>query len=362
MLQNQNRRWIGSCAVALATLAGCGGGNPMITSPTTLRAAAQRHGLVVGTAADSGHFSEAQFTSVLSTEYSDLTPENQMKFGPIHPRPDTDPNPYDFAGPDALVAFGVAHKMKVRGHTLVWHSQLSTWVTGGGFDATQLSTILRSHIATVVGRYAGKIFAWDVVNEAFNDDGSIRSTIWYDSPGIGFSGMGTRTIEQSLNWAHLADPKAKLFYNDYGAETQNSKSDAIYAMASDFKGRGVPLGGVGFQFHVDLGFNNTGTLDSVKANFARFAALGLDIHVTELDIRLSDFSAGSLAAQADLYSKLIALCRTQPAVKLVQTWGFTDKYSWIPYFFSGMGWALPFDADYGKKPAYTAMFNALTAP
>jgi endo-1,4-beta-xylanase len=207
--------------------------------------------------------------------------------------------------------------------------------------------------------YSGKVYAWDVVNEAFNDDGTIRSTIWYDQPGIGFAGMGTQYIEQALNWAHAADPNAKLFYNDYNTEPLGPKSDAVYAMAQDFKTRGVPLNGIGFQFHIDLSFDNPGTLASVTSNFQRFAALGLEIHITELDIRLNDSSTASLNAQAKLYGELATVCAQQPSCKLFQTWGFTDKYSWIPSFFPGEGWALLWDANYQKKPAYLSVNRAL---
>jgi len=160
-------------------------------------------------------------------------------------------------------------------------------------------------------------------------------------------------------WAHAADPTAKLFYNDYNIETQNPKSDAVYLMAQDFTNRGVPLNGIGFQFHVDLSFDNPNVLASVTSNFQRFAALGLEIHITELDIRLSDSSAASFAAQAKLYGELAAICLQQPKCTTFQTWGFTDKYSWIPGFFTGMGWALPWDANYQKKPAYSTILNAL---
>ncbi len=218
---------------------------------------------------------------------------------------------------------------------------------------------LQDHITTVMGHYAGKVYAWDVVNEAFNDDGTMRDTIWYDQPGIGFAGMGTQYIELALGWAHAADPNAQLFYNDYNAEPMNVKSDAIYAMAQDFKNRGVPLDGVGFQLHIDLSFDDPTTLASFTSNLQRFAALGLNLHIPELDIRLSDSSAASFNAQAKLYGEIARICVQQPACKLFQTWGFTDKHSWIPGAFPGWGWALPWDANYQKKPAYFSIRNAL---
>jgi endo-1,4-beta-xylanase len=324
----------------------------------TLRQAAEARHVIIGAAVASRYLDEADYSAILGSEFSQLQAENEMKFGPIHPRPDTDPNPYDFKGGDALVAFAQIHSMVVRGHTLVWHNQVPDWVKKGSYSAPQLADILHSHIKTVMTRYASKVYAWDVVNEAFNDDGSMRHTIWYDQPGIG-AGQGPKYIEMALRWAREADPGAKLFYNDYDAEQVNKKSDAIYAMAKDFKARGVPLDGVGFQAHVSLKFDDPTKLDSFVKNLDRFAKLGLELHITELDVRLNDSSPNSLTAQAKLYGEIATLCVQQPACKLLQTWGFTDKHSWIPGFYKGQGWALLWDDKYQKKPAYTAVYDAL---
>lgn len=342
----------------LTGMLACGGGDSTATNPPptqTLGQAGARHNIKVGAAADSPYLSDNNYTAILGSEFSQLQAENEMKFATIHPGVNT----YDFSGGDALASFAQAHTMAVRGHTLVWHNQVPAWVTSGNFNSSQLSTILQGHITTVMSHYASKVYAWDVVNEAFNDDGTMRSTIWYDQPGIGFAGLGTKYIEQALNWARAADANAKLFYNDYNAEAMDAKSDAIYSMAQDFKNRGVPLDGVGFQFHIDLTFDNPTTLASVASNFQRFAAMGLDVHITELDIRLSDSSATSLNAQAKLYGEIAAICVQQPACKLFQTWGFTDKHSWIPSFYPSMGWALLWDANYQKKPAYASVLNSL---
>jgi endo-1,4-beta-xylanase len=334
--------------------------NTAVPSPdSTLRQTAEAHHITIGAAAASRYLAEADYAAILGSEFSQLQAENEMKFGPIHPRPDTDPNPYDFKGADALVAFAQSHNMVVRGHTLVWHTQVPTWVTKGGYAAPQLAEILHGHISTLMKRYASKVYAWDVVNEAFNDNGTMRSTIWYDQPGIG-AGKGTEYIEQALRWAHQADPSAKLFYNDYDAEEINRKSDAIYAMAKDFKNRGVPLDGIGFQNHVSLKFDDPAKLASYAQNLERFAKLGLELHITELDIRLNDSIPASLSAQAKLYGEITTLCVQQPACKLIQTWGVTDKQSWIPQFYKGMGWALLWDDKYQKKPAYEAVHDALT--
>jgi len=326
-------------------------------APQTLREAAQRHNLLIGTAADSRSLAEPLYASTLANEYSLLEPENEMKFEPIHPKPGT----YNFAGPDALVAFAEAHQMKVRGHNLVWQSQVPIWVISPQVPWTPatLNRMLADHIANVVGHYKGKVYAWDVVNEPFNDDGTMRSNVWYDKPGIGFAGKGTKTIEQALNWAHAADPAAKLFVNEYGAEMMNKKSDAVYAMAKDFVKRGVPLAGIGLQLHEGLSIDSPDALDSLSRNVRRLAALGLEVQFTEVDIRLPDDSAFNLAAQADAYKDLLKVCLREPACTAFQTWGFTDKHSWVPAVYHHEGWALPFDQNYGKKPAYTAMLKEL---
>ncbi len=299
----------------LASMFACGGGSSTTTTPApppTLRQVAAAHNIKVGAAADSPCLSDSHYATILGSEFSQLQAENEMKFSFIHPGANT----YDFSGGDALVSFAQTHTMMVRGNTLVWHNQVPSWVTSGSYASSQLSTILQDHITTVMGHYAGKVYAWDVVNEAFNDDGTMRDTIWYDQPGIGFAGMGTQYIELALGWAHAADPNAQLFYNDYNAEPMNVKSDAIYAMAQDFKNRGVPLDGVGFQLHIDLSFEDPTTLASFTSNLQRFAALGLNLHIPELDIRLSDSSAASFNAQAKLYGEIARICVQQPACKL----------------------------------------------
>jgi endo-1,4-beta-xylanase len=331
-----------------------------VTPPdaSTLRQLGDARHILIGTAVMSRFLDEPNYPDILASEFSQLQAENEMKFGVIHPRPDTDPHPYDFTGGDKLVAFSESHKMVVRGHTLVWHNNVPDWLKKGNFTPQQLAKILEDHIATVVQHYQRKVYAWDVVNEAFNDDGTMRSTLWYDKPGIG-AGAGTKYIEQALGWARAADPAAKLFYNDYDAEVINPKSDAIYAMAKDFLRRGVPLDGIGFQTHVSLKFDDPEKIKSYRKNLERFAKLGLELQMTEIDVRLDDSSAASLTAQAKLYGEITRLCVEQPACKAWQIWGFTDKHSWIPGFYKGQGWALLWDENYQKKPAYEAVRDAL---
>lgn len=326
----------------------------------TLRDAAANRGITVGTAANTNNLNDSEYSTVLADEFSQLEPEWEMKFAAVHPRPNTDPLPYDFSLSDGLVDYALAHHMQVRGHTLLWHEAVPDWLKNGRYNQAQLAAIAQDHITTVLQHFGTNIYAWDVVNEAFNDDGSMRSTIWFNQPGIGYAGRGTKYIEQALVWARAANPEIKLFYNDYGADTVNRKSNAIYAMAADFKRRGVPLDGIGFQMHLDLSENTDAWAASVERNLKRFSDLGIEIHITELDIRLRGDAENNLNAQAELYARVAKLCMANANCKVLQTWGFTDKYSWISGFYRGMGWALPWGAGYGKKPAYYALHQTFT--
>jgi endo-1,4-beta-xylanase len=223
--------------------------------------------------------------------------------------------------------------------------------------------MLQQHIETVMKHYAGQVFAWDVVNESFLADGRVEPSIWYDQPGIGFAGKGTAYIEQAFRWARAADPKALLFYNDYDTEGINPKSDAVYAMLKDFKARGVPVDGVGLQMHI---FNlSTKDISTLTANIARLAALGLEVHITEMDVGIPIDAKGrllnraDLSTQADIYCFVMKACLEQPRCTAVQTWGFTDKYTWVTDYTKGQkGAPLIFDQDYAPKPAYRALLDA----
>ncbi len=188
----------------------------------------------------------------------------------------------------------------------------------------------------------------------------MERSIWYDGPGIGFVEKKTAYLEQAFRWARKADPKALLFYNDYDAEGLNAKSDAIYAMVKDFKKRGVPIDGVGIQAHI---FNlSMKEISSLAANMSRLTALGVQVHITEMDVALPLDAKGKLldqadlARQADIYRFVAAACLQQPGCTAFQTWGFTDKYSWIPRFTKGAkGRALLFDQSYTPKPLLTML-------
>src|ERR1019366_2206445 len=283
----------------------------------SLREAAQASGLLIGTAVRPPALSEPAYAATLAREFNMLEPEDALKWEVVHPERQS----YDFSQADQIVDFAARHGMKVRGHTLVWHRQNPKWLTEGKYTSGELAEILEKHIKTVVGHYRGKIFAWDVVNEAFDElhPGELRSTIWRDQPGIAIassmvakdeprassnpgrlelearsSQQAYSYIERCFRWAHEADPQALLFYNEAEAETMNPKSDAIYAMVRDFRQRGVPIDGVGLQMHIA---NLHADVASIAANIQRFTALGVQVHITEMDVALPVDAEGNARAE-----------------------------------------------------------------
>lgn len=361
-------RSIVSAASLAAGLAACGGDNkltlpppaptpPVTTAPITytpLRTlAATRYPRVgIGTAAgalfNTTDAIGAQYMKLLSQEFNVLVPENEMKFSSLRPSRTT----YNYGRADSMVAFARANNMRVRGHTLVWHSQLANWVTNGTFTGDEARTIMNEHITNVASRYRGQLAAWDVVNEAFTDSPvTLRPGFWSDRIGRGY-------IEQAFRTAYAADSTTPLYYNDYNIEPINAKSDSVYALLADFKRRGVPVHGIGMQMHLIAG--SLPSLQSMAENFARFAALGLKIQITELDIRLAlPSTSTTLATQAQNYRDIYSLCLQQPACDMVVTWGITDRASWVPNTFPGFGEALLFDNAMQPKLAYIAVNNLL---
>lgn len=324
--------------------------SPSPTPSQPLRAAAESRHLMIGAAADPNHIrQDPAYAAALAREFSALTPENALKFGPLRPTQST----YNFADADFLVEFAQAHDMRVRGHTLVWHNQLPDWLTSGTFTRDQLIAILRDHIMTVVGRYRGRISTWDVVNEAVDERGAeLRQTVWSQ-------GVGPDYIDMAFRFAHQADPAAKLFYNDYGGEDLGPKSDGIYNLVKDMKARGVPIDGVGLQSHFILG--EVPPSADVDANIKRLSALGLQVQITELDIRTTlPADDAALRRQAGAYRDYLKVCLSNPSCTMFVTWGVTDRYSWIPQFYPGQGAALLFDDAAQPKPAYFALLDALS--
>jgi Beta-1,4-xylanase len=278
-------RGLASLLVVGIIVTACGTDWQPLTTPDTgqpagdtssLRSIATSKGRLIGSAVDRGfRYSGSDgttFRSNLAREFSVLTPENDMKFERIHPGRDV----YRFEPADSLVTFAESNGMKVRGHNLIWDQQLASWLTSGAWTADETKTLLVDHITKVVSHYRGRVLEWDVVNEAFADNGSPRPGFWLDR-------LGKDYVELAFRTARDADSSVALFYNDYNIEGINAKSDALYSLVRGFQARGVPITGIGLESHFQLG----GIPSTLGANIARFAALGLKVHITELDVRMT---------------------------------------------------------------------------
>jgi endo-1,4-beta-xylanase len=309
-----------------------------------LRDLAAAKGKVMGTAV-TGSKLTGTYGDLAGAQFNSLTPGNAMKWGSVEPTRGS----YNWAEADQIVNFAEAHGQQVRGHTLVWHSQNPSWLTNGTWTAAQLGQLMNDHIATEVGRYKGRLAAWDVVNEPFNEDGTYRQTLWYN-------GLGTGYIAQALTAARAADPAAKLYINDYNVEGVNAKSTALYNLVKSLKEQGVPIDGVGLQAHLIVGQ----VPSTLQQNIQRFADLGVDVAITELDIRMAlPSDSTKLAQQAADYKAVMNACVAVARCAGVTVWGFTDSDSWIPSTFPGEGAATPYDENYAPKPAYHAIAEAL---
>ncbi|MFD7866147.1 endo-1,4-beta-xylanase [Streptomyces sp. NPDC057682] len=298
---------------------------------STLGAAASQSGRYFGTAIASGKLGDSAYTSIAAREFTSVTAENEMKIDATEPQR----GQFDFTAGDRVYNWAVQNGKQVRGHTLAWHSQQPGWMQS--LSGSSLRQAMIDHINGVMGHYKGKIAQWDVVNEAFADGSSGARR---DS---NLQRTGNDWIEVAFRTARAADPAAKLCYNDYNVENWTwAKTQAMYSMVRDFKQRGVPIDCVGFQSH----FNSGSPYNSnFRTTLQSFAALGVDVAVTELDIQ---------GASATTYADVTNDCLAVPRCLGITVWGVRDTDSWrsgdTPLLFNGDG---------SRKPAYTAVLNAL---
>jgi endo-1,4-beta-xylanase len=321
-------------------------------SEPTLRELARRNGIYIGAAAWAYHLDDPVHAEILGREFNMLTPEHEAK----HCMIESEQGVLNFDPVDRLVDFAEANDMLIHGHTLVWHSCMPDWITNGTFTRDEAIELLRGYITAVMERYKGRIRIWDVVNEAIDDSGSgLRDTPWRQL-------IGDDYVELAFQFAHEADPTAMLFYNDYGAEAMNVKSDAVYAMLADFKERGIPVDGVGLQSHFTVGTVNP---ESIAENIQRLGGLGLTVQITELDIRFDGAPTEEiLQQQARDYRNVVNVCLESNYCTAVVIWGVSDKYSWLRGsdlgFFENPDVApLLYDDEYQPKLAYIWVLDAL---
>jgi endo-1,4-beta-xylanase len=320
-------------------------------------------GLYIGTAVAMDHLSaDPTYRSLAQTEFSSVTAENVMKWEEVEPQPGVN----DFTEGDRLLRFAKRNTQSVYGHNVLWHNQLPPWLTtgvsNGTIDKAELKSILRRHTLALVGHYRGKVRAWDVTNEIFNDDGNAttpatwRNTIWYQA-------FGTEYVEWVLRWSRQADPRTKLYLNDYNNENFNGKALAYYNLAKELKRKHVPLDGIGVQGHLSLKYGHPAA-GEIKAVLERYASLGLGIAFTEVDIRIpmvvgGEPTADQVTESTRRWRDVIDACLAVKRCNTFTVWGHTDKYSWVPGWFGDEDWATPFTRTYEAKPAYWTLREAL---
>ncbi|NCI45748.1 endo-1,4-beta-xylanase [Sediminibacterium soli] len=300
--------------------------------------------------------------ALIRQQFNSITPENAMKMGPIHPRE----NEYFWRDADSIMAFAETNGIRVRGHNLCWHNQSPRWMfTNEKGDTVSSETLLqrlKEHITAVVGRYKGRIYAWDVVNEAISDrkDEYMRNSPWYRICGEQF-------IAKAFEYAHAADPGALLFYNDYN-EIDPVKREKIYRLVKRLKDAGVPIHGVGLQAHWAI--NEPGD-EELENTLARFSSLGLQVQITELDISVynkehnarerkpedgnTDFTADKEQKQIDRYRKCFAAFhKYRKQISSVTFWNISDRASWLDNFpvRGRKDYPLLFDKNLQPKKAY----------
>ncbi|MCM3781617.1 endo-1,4-beta-xylanase [Neobacillus mesonae] len=296
--------------------------------------------------------------SLLAYHFNSLTAENEMKFSSVHPQEDL----YTFENADAIAAFAREQCMALRGHTLVWHNQTTDWLfeneSGGLVERDVLLARLRSHIQTVVGRYKDVVYCWDVVNEVISDDNDesayLRPSKWLDIAGESF-------IAKAFEFAHEADPQALLFYNDYN-ESNPHKRERIYRLVRSLLDQGVPIHGVGLQAHWNL---YDPSLDLIRSAIERYAQLGLQLQLTELDVSVFRFddrrtdlvrpTKDMLELQAERYESIFRLLHEyREHITAVTFWGAADDYTWLDDFpvRGRKNWPFLFDEKQCPKEAY----------
>jgi endo-1,4-beta-xylanase len=319
---------------------------PAVPDADPLRAAASAAGKLVGAAVQSSFLADPRYSTVFDRHFNYVTAEYEMKWDPIEKTRGS----ADFSGGDAIAAYAAAHGMQLKGHALVWHQAVPSWVAG--LSAADLRTELERHIRSVAAHYQGRVLAWDVVNEAIDDNGfGLRNSVFRQKLGDGY-------IADAFRIARQADPQALLFYNDYSGEGLGGKSDAIYELVRGLLAQGVPIDGVGLQMHIRAGGPPPDA--SVAANMRRLAALGLRVNISEMDVRVGDIGGGTtvnLNTQKAVYHSIVGVCVAEPACHAVTFWGFTDAHSWI-YNQYGPDAPLLFDAQYAAKPAFFGVLDA----
>ncbi|KAK1989144.1 family 10 glycosyl hydrolase [Colletotrichum cereale] len=304
-----------------------------------------------GCATDNGELPDAAYVQLLKDNkmFGQITPGNGQKWQFTEPSQGS----FSYAGGDEITKFAKDNGQLIRCHTLVWYSQLPEWVSSGTWTKEQLTSIIETHISNVAGHYKGQCYAWDVVNEALEEDGTYRNSVFHKV-------LGTDYIPIAFKAAAAADAAAKLYYNDYNIELPGGKQKEVLNIIKSVKAAGARIDGVGLQAHLIVG--SAGSRSTLKSVLQSFVDAGVtEVAYTELDIRHPSVPANAAAQQqqATDYVNVVGACLDVAQCVGITIWDYTDKYSWIPSVFPGAGEALPWDKDLKPKPAYTSISSLL---
>ncbi len=294
------------------------------------------------------------YEQIVKNQFSSATAENIMKPFYLHPSE----NVYYWEDADRLADYCAANSLRLHGHTLIWHQQLPHWMTNyEGFKA-DWENMLKEHITQIVGHFKGRVASWDVVNEAFNDDGTLRNNIWKQNIGIGY-------LEKAFIYAHEADPNAQLFYNDYSVVINPIKRKAILSYFNQLKVKGIPIDGIGLQMHIFNGFPEnieiSNAFDEIWKNDYLIHISELDISMNPLSVNMDFAPQNELTRQAEKYLYVFkSYDRIPNQYKFgITVWGVGDGDSWIRYYYSRDDYPLLFDDNYQAKPAFCKLISNL---
>ena len=296
----------------------------------------------------------ADYETIVNTQFNSVTAENIMKPEFLHPSENT----FNWTEADQLAEYCASNSKRLHGHTLIWHQQLPSWMSNFQGTKTDWEAMMREHIFQIVNHFKGNVSSWDVVNEVFNDDGTLRHTIWKEH-------IGSSYIEKAFQFAHEADPDAKLFYNDYSLAINPIKREAVLSFLNNLKRRGVPIDGIGMQMHIFIGFP-----ENVEIATAIDAIWKHDylVHISELDISINPLSQemqeapeNELTRQAEKYLYVFKSFDSIPdKYKFgITIWGIGDGDSWIRYYYNRDDYPLLFDDNYVPKPAFCKLISEL---
>lgn len=291
-------------------------------------------------------YPNSEYQRIATHHFNSVTPENIFKPSYLHPGPGR----YEWADADQLAAFCRANNQRLHGHTLIWHQQLPGWMSGFSGSPAEWDALFRDHIQTICRHFRGQVRSWDVVNEAFDADGGLRSTLWSQH-------LGSNYLEKAFRYAHEADPDALLFYNDYDLESNPAKRRAVLAWLQTMRQRSVPVHGLGLQMHISIAHPDNAQMAEALRDAQK---TGLLLHLSEIDVSVNPLgqavgpTPALLQRQAD---KLAFLVRTYQELPRVQQfgitfWGISDQNTWIRNYFHRDDYPLLFDDNYQPKPAF----------